>query len=226
MRPCEPNRPENAGYEGVVASLLLHGLFLFALMTIAPKLLPSLPPEDPIAVEIIAPPPPPLPPPTVAQKAPAEPVAASEPAKDTPPKPEASPETKPPDDGMIRSNQIYSGKVLARAGNEEALHDYRNLTGDEQREQLCSLEALEQIAAWNDAYKPERMVTYTFEEVRYEGNHMIADGAVFWSHDNWHRVKFDCELSDDQSTVLNLAFAVGTIVPKSDWEDYYLTQYK
>ena len=51
MRPCEPNKPESSGYGGVVASTLLHGLFLFALMTIAPKLLPSLPPEDPISIE-------------------------------------------------------------------------------------------------------------------------------------------------------------------------------
>ena len=225
MRPCEPNKPESSGYGGVVASTLLHGLFLFALMTIAPKLLPSLPPEDPISVEIIVPPPPP-PKPAASPDTPSIAPALSSPSEQAPPEPEASPKQDGPDDGMIHSSQIYSGRVLARAGNEEALHDYRNLTGDEQREQLCALEVLEQIAAWNTAYKPERMVTYTFQEVRYEGSHMIADGAVFWSHDNWHRVKFDCELSHDQSTVVNLAFAVGTIVPKSDWEDYYLTKYK
>ena len=225
MRPCEPNKPESSGYGGVVASTLLHGLFLFALMTIAPKLLPSLPPEDPISVEIIVPPPPP-PKPAASPDTPSIAPALSSPSEQAPPEPAASPKQDGPDDGMIHSSQIYSGRVLARGGNEEALHDYRNLTGDEQREQLCALEVLEQIAVWNTAYKPERMVTYTFQEVRYEGSHMIADGAVFWSHDNWHRVKFDCELSQDQSTVLNLAFAVGTIVPKSDWEDYYLTKYK
>ena len=222
MRPCEPNIQDPSGFRGFAASVLLHGLFLFALLSIAPKLLPPLEPEDPIEVDFI-----PLPPLPAAPPVQAPIIAAPAPQQAVP---ETAPAPSPPeaakDDGMVHSSRIYSGAVLTQKGNEEALTDYRNLSVDEQREQLCSLETLEQIAAWNKAYKPERMITYTFEEVIYEGNHMIANGAVFWSHDNWHRVKFDCELSPDQSKVVDLAFAVGTIVPKSDWEDHYLTQYK
>nr|WP_321526718.1 DUF930 domain-containing protein [uncultured Cohaesibacter sp.] len=202
---------------GVSVSLILHGLFILALASIAPRLLDAPQEEPPITVEIIpfVPPPPPL------TELPADPVA--EPQSIEPPK---APKVMKQPDGMIHSNRIYSEEVLQRPENAEGLRDYRNLAPDEQREQLCSLETLEQIAAWSKVYKPERMVTYSFGEVQYKGNHMIANGAVFWSHDNWHRVKFDCVLSPDQSKVESLAFAVGTIVPKSDWEEHYLTKYK
>nr|WP_319483629.1 DUF930 domain-containing protein [uncultured Cohaesibacter sp.] len=206
---------------GVSVSLILHGLFILALVSIAPRILETPQEEPPITVEIIpfVPPPPPLEAPQLA-----EPEAVPPPVEPAPP-PEP-PKAIKQSDGMIHSNQIYSGEVLQRPENEEGLRDYRNLAPDEQREQLCSLEALEQIAAWSDAYKPERMVTYSFGEVQYKGNHMIANGAVFWSHDNWLRVKFDCVLSTDQSKVESLAFAVGTIVPKSDWEEHYLNKYE
>lgn len=202
---------------GVSVSLILHGLFILALASIAPRLLDTPQEEPPITVEII----PFVPPPPLLTELPADPVAEPQPIE--PPK---APKAMKQPDGMIHSNRIYSEEVLQRPENEEGLRDYRNLAPDEQREQLCSLEALEQIAAWSNVYKPERMVTYSFGEVQYKGNHMIANGAVFWSHDNWHRVKFDCVLSPDQSKVESLAFAVGTIVPKSDWEEHYLTKYK
>ena len=224
MRPCAPDQPDMTpplrGLGGIATSLMLHGLLLGVLASLAPKLMPPLEPEEPIEVDFVLPPPKPAPPASLRAQ---DGVAAS-PAAQEPPTP--APATNRTDDGMVRSSKIYSGAVLAREGNEEALHDYRNLAPDEQREQLCSLETLEQIAAWSDAYQPERMVTYSFGDVLYEGRHMIANGAVFWSHDNWHRVKFDCEFSEDMASVVSLSFAVGTIVPKSDWEAHYLNKYK
>nr|WP_321458448.1 DUF930 domain-containing protein [uncultured Cohaesibacter sp.] len=234
MRPCEPNLTDAGynrwslrGFGTIASSLLMHGFLLLILLSIAPKLLPPIEKEDPISVEFVPPPAaPPAPPERTAAPAPAPQALAAKPQAD----PELAPENPSApvkqQDGMMHSRQIFSQAVLTQKGNEEALVDYRNLAPDEQREQLCSLETLEQIAIWSKVYKPERMVSYTFGAVRYEGAHVIANGAVFWSHGNWHRVKFDCELSTDQSKVVNLAFAVGTIVPKSDWEDYYLTEYK
>jgi hypothetical protein len=205
---------------GVSVSLILHGLFILALVSIAPRLLDAPQEEPPITVEII---PFVAPPPLEAAQL-AEPEAAPPPIE--PPIPQKAQKALKQPDGMIHSNRIYSGEVLQRPENAEGLKEYRTLALDEQREQLCALEVLEQIAAWSDAYKPERILTYSFGEVQYAGNHMIANGAVFWSHDNWHRVKFDCVLSTDQSKVESLAFAVGTIVPKSDWEEHYLTKYE
>ncbi|WP_316858985.1 DUF930 domain-containing protein [uncultured Cohaesibacter sp.] len=218
--------------QGLGLSLLLHCVLFAGLALIAPRILDPIM-EQPIAVEIIPPPIRPAPMKGSGEAnarrvlAPPAPDDASDMASG---QQEATDSGTLPEedakDGMVHARVMLSANALKVHADDETRQDFKHLTSDERREQLCALESLQQIAAWSDAYKPERMVTYTFEEVRYEEGHVIANGAVFWSHDNWHRVKFDCELSQDLSEVLSFAFAVGTIVPKEDWEAYYLTEYK
>ena len=214
----------------VILSVLLHGLLLAGLLSLVPRPLDAPEPDQRIKVDII--------PFSALQSqkvlpkatAPAIHTNKSSDSKAGAMQKNATAPTKPIQpkvkDGMIRPTTMLSASSLARKGNKEAREDFAGLSGDEQREQLCALEALEQIEAWDKSYKPERMVSYTFADVRYEGRRIIADGAAFWSHDNWHHLKFDCELSDDLSKVLSFAFLVGVIVPKRDWEQYNLTKYK
>ena len=104
---------------------------------------------------------------------------------------------------------MLATSLLSHPDNADGRRDFASITPEEQREQLCALEALEQIKAWNADYVPERMVSYTFAEVRYDAQKIIADGAAFWSRDNWHHLKFECELSADDKRVIDFDFVVG-----------------
>ena len=202
---------ENSVPQSLVLSVLFHIALLALLLSIAPKRLKDMPLENGIEVDFIA---------IDAFK-----TANPDEAIATPDKSAPIP-SKVVKDQMVRPGRMLSAGLLAHRDNAAGRRDFAGLAADEQKEQLCALEALEQIRAWDPSYHPLRMVSYTFAELRYSGNRIIADGAVFWSHDNWHRLRFDCTLSNDQSQVLSFAFRVGVIVPKDQWEAYNLTKYK
>ena len=215
--PPGPAQPAAWRLLGLVAgSMLLHAVFFCGLLLIRPD--KPVPLDiDPILVEIV----PPLPNqsnlPRLAQDTDLDlPASKQVERKDT----------KPRTGELVRPTRMLSAAALKRKGNKVARQDLGAITTDERAEQLCALEALEQIGVWNDAYKPERMVSYSFAEVRYEGTRLIADGAAFWSHDNWHRLTFDCLLDEALGKVVDFSFRVGVIVPKDQWEDHDLTRYK
>ncbi|WP_373236653.1 DUF930 domain-containing protein [Cohaesibacter celericrescens] len=229
MRLCQAYSPERSNAHSVLISVSFHGALLLGLLIIPMRQLADPEPETSIKVDVIsfdvlrsiqA---------TSNQRAKSSGAAVElsndgDLAQSDSPSPPSS--VKPAYGTLIRPTTMLSGSALARKGNAEARGDLAGITPEERREQLCALEALEQIHAWNEAYIPERMVSYSFDEVRYEGPRIIADGATFWSKDNWHRLKFECEVSDDLQRVLDFAFFVGVIVPKDQWERHNLTKYK
>lgn len=89
-------------------------------------------------------------------------------------------------------------------------------------EQLCDIEAMAQIAAHLQAFKPDRIVAYAKGDVTFASNILIANGAAFRSGQKWHELAFTCELSKDQESVQAFEFTVGRAIPKRDWERYSL----
>ena len=215
MRSCLAYNPQNSQFRSVFVSVLFHGALLLVLLSIPSHKLEAPVIEKSIKVEVIS---------FEVLKA----LQIANPNTDQP-RADAKPSTpsaKSAYGTLIRPSTMLSAAALARDDNAEARSDLAGVTPDEQREQLCAFEALEQIQAWNDKYVPQRMVSYSFADVRVEGSRLIADGATFWSKGNWHRLKFECEVSADLEKVLDFAFLVGVIVPKDQWERYNLTKYK
>ena len=218
----------------LVASLSLHGLLAYALLSVMPDIIPDADEAEEKRIEVEFIPFAQLPPPTPEPKSLPDKddgLAAASPASVTEGAPSPQEAPRLPKDfraprPMVRASRLMSSSLLADPANAEGRKEFYGLTDEEQEDQLCDLEALEQIRAWNSRYVPERMVSYTFEDVRYEGNRIIADGAAFWSKENWHRLKYDCLLSDDRKSVVDFSFLVGVIVPKDQWEQHDLTKYK
>lgn len=128
----------------------------------------------------------------------------------------------PPDDGMIRPKRLLSADVLSAAGSRRAREDLRAMAADERMVQLCDFEALEQIHAWNAAYRPETLVAHALAEVEVGDHRVTAPGAAFVSGRRWYRVEFRCEVSADLGRVTGFAFHVGTEIPRRDWRRHDL----
>lgn len=134
------------------------------------------------------------------------------------PEPEPTPET----DGMIRPTQMLSGRSLAQENNKKARLALREITGIERMEQLCVLEAMEQIQAWDKALTPDLLLSYPFEETRLKGNQLLADGAAFFAGNTWFHLSYECELDASRKEVSSFAFKVGDPVPRRQWESHNL----
>lgn len=153
---------------------------------------------------------------------PVAPAPAAEPLPaDTPPPAAATPaKPAPPRDDMIRPTTMLSARSLA--ASRQTRLALRTLAADTRIEQLCGLEAMEQVHAWRRDFQPDRIVVYAMGEPTMTGNLFEANGAAFRSHALWYAVKFSCELTADHARVAGFAFAVGEPVPRDRWEDHGL----
>jgi len=158
--------------------------------------------------------PPPLPPANEPSPVVASPVPTTQaPVQQKPAPPPAAP-------GMIRPRTMLSARSLA--GSRQTRLALRSLTSDTRVEQLCGLEAMEQVHAWQRDFQPDRMVVYAMGEPTMTGNMFEADGAAFRSRSLWYNIRFSCELTPDHARVAGFAFAVGAPVPRDNWEDHGL----
>jgi len=164
-------------------------------------------------------PPPPVPAVPVAP-APAAPGEETLPT-DAPPPTAAAPATPTqPREDMVRPTTMLSSRSLA--ASRQARLAMRTLASDTRVEQLCGLEAMEQVHAWQRDFQPDRIVVYAMGEPSLTGNRFEADGAAFRSRSLWYRIRFSCDLTTDHARVVGFAFAVGAPIPRDDWEEHGL----
>lgn len=175
-----------------------------------------------VPLSALTPPPPITPVPVPAEPAPVEtlPGGTAPETAAPPPSPQSKPAAPPVPPGMIRATTMLAARNLA--GSRQARTAMRMLTSDTRVEQLCGLEAMEQVHAWQRDYQPDRIVVYAMGEPTMTGSLFEADGAAFRSRSLWYRIRFTCELTPDRARVTAFAFAVGAAVPREDWEDHGL----
>jgi len=147
---------------------------------------PELPPEEPSPSLA---PPPVIPVPVAPEEVPA-------------PTPEEAPLA------LAHAGRLFSDTAL----NWAARKALATLAAGARFEQLCDVEAMEQIARGQPEFKPERAVAYATADTKVIGNVLIAEGAAFLSHGQWYRLSFRCETTSDHSKVVSFDFATGGIV--------------
>lgn len=192
----------------LAAAVLLHLLLALAL-ALAPDE-PSLASveESGIAVTIVAPPAPPAAAPSLPP-----PVLSTPPV----PQPQARAPAVPP--AMVAPTVMLSQKALADPRSRQARTSLATLDGSERMVQLCNLEALEQIHAWNAGFDPELVVPYATRNETVSAATVTAEGAAFRSHDAWYGLSFECRLSGGGRQVVAFRFHVGAAIPPARWAD-------
>jgi hypothetical protein len=192
---------EEAGREAFpfAASATLHAALVVALAFVLP--LPSLPPlprVESIAVELLS------------EDEIARLTTREEPAAEPSP-----PATLPalvapwePPLVLAHAETLYSDTAL----NRSARRALTRLAIEARFEQLCDVEAMEQIARSRREFRPERAVAYATADVRVSGNLMVAEGAAFLSEGQWYKLSFRCETTTDRSKVVSFDFATGGLV--------------
>ncbi|MCL6709576.1 DUF930 domain-containing protein [Pseudomonas sp. R2.Fl] len=117
--------------------------------------------------------------------------------------------------------------VLAIAGPAQALEagivrQLEALTPEERLEQRCDIEAMDRIREEQDGFRPDKVIAYTFSDPEVADTSIRAPGAVFRSKGEWYRLKYKCETGPSQLKVKSFKYKIGSIVPREDWQRYYL----
>lgn len=234
MSPGAPRDRETSW--GLSISLLLHGviggvlLFSPAVRRLEPVVEPSLSVEfvtagKPTLGVAGAPRPllvdpdgaaPPARPPTVASDRPPKVVAPAP----TPPNEAGSAR---PAGGMISATQLFSGKILASPQSRQARESLRHMAKDERIEQICNIEAQEQIRKSDPDFQPDIVIAYAMADTSATDRTLAADGGAFRSKKKWFAIRYTCEVTADLSGVASFAFRIGAAIPKRDWASHNLT---
>lgn len=208
-------RPARA-FWGVAASIALHVLLLLAALLIRPQ--PFAQEEErAIAVRIVTPSQ------LAAEAAPrAPPVLSVNPAEQARVPPVAPPAKT--SSGMVRPGTMLSARNLAHPRSKKARADLATFAIEERGVQLCNIEAMEQIAAWNKDLRPDSLVAYARANEKVAGSRIVAAGAAFHSGRKWYELAFNCDLSPAMDKVVAFEFKVGKPVPPTQWEDLGLSE--
>lgn len=83
--------------------------------------------------------------------------------------------------------------------------------------QLCTIEALEQIRRQRlDAF-PDMLVPFGPSGGFVSADGMSANGGAFRSRAKWYAVDFKCEVDAETTSVVSFSYAIGKVIPKSEW---------
>lgn len=204
-------------------SLLAHGLLLSALFWLSvPKPLP-VPPSRAIMVELIPEADVPSRPAEQAEmasasgverEAPAEPVEKLAPPQPLPVQQQA--------DGMVVATNLYAASILNDPANSEVRENFPLLADREQIIQICNIEALEQLREAGLGEPPDALVGYAFGAIEVSWLDLVADGGAFRSAGQWYHIRYRCAVAPDIRSVAAFEYALGALVPESEWEAHFL----
>lgn len=207
---------DESGFGLLTISFFLHVLFFLGMLWVPFAPLTEPEDEEEVSVTFV----------TIERPLPSPPtrMAAAEQPENVgaEPAPVSLPSTDP--DGMIRPTRMLSGSTLAQDNNQKARLALTEITADERLEQLCSLEAMEQIQAHDETLTPDLLHSYPFDEVAMTGNQLIARGAAFFAQKKWYYLQYECDLSADGKEVTAFAFKIGDPVPRRMWESHNLVE--
>jgi hypothetical protein len=198
----------------LLASLLVHITVAAGLV-----LLPGAPHREarqpmPISVEILTP----KQLETLFGPQPGDPVALQPPSPAEPDS-ETSASTEPV---VIRAETLLSGAVLADPRSAQARNALPGIARAERMEQLCNLEAMEQLHAWRAEFEPDRLVAYAASDTVISGATVVADGGAIRSRFVWYRIKYKCALTPDYAAVVAFEFQLGDPIPRREWDELNL----
>jgi len=156
---------------------------------------------------------------------PAMPQSASEPRQQASLTPPAAPPTAnaPTKSAMIKATEMLSGAMLSDSRSQETRQALAQMNVEERTVQLCSIEAMGQIAKSNSQLSPELVSSYAVSEIKFKGRVVVAQGAAFQSNGIWYNLAFSCQISSDHARVQSFEFAVGDPIPRSRWSALNLT---
>lgn len=96
------------------------------------------------------------------------------------------------------------------------------MQSDERVLQLCSIEALAQIAAADAAYDPDLLAAYSMGDIRLAARSVEADRAAFRSRGQWCGLDFKCSLTGALDAIA--AFTIGVAIPHEQWASHNLVE--
>ncbi|MEM5583858.1 DUF930 domain-containing protein [Roseibium sp. AS2] len=189
---------------------------------------PELVPQETVSVEIVTdrlvrPLPDPSP----------DPAAGLAGARPYPAEPGTASLTRPPASGRgsisaqssrtwVTATTLLAGAVMSDPRSRQASVALASLTGADKTEQICALEAMEQVRRDRPGFRPTRLAPHAFRNATRKGNTVhVAAGAVRSSR-VWYEIAYRCRLDAGGRAIAGFEYALGEPIDRALWDDHGL----
>ncbi|MCV0427976.1 MAG: DUF930 domain-containing protein, partial [Roseibium sp.] len=143
--------------------------------------------------------------------------AASLPAPET-----SGSETVAADPAWISATSFHAQDVLSDPRSAQARLALGTLVAGDRREQLCALEAMEQLRRTQPDFRPTRLAPHAFRNSFQRQNKIVVPAGAVRSNRIWYEIAYNCQLNGDGSDIESFEFALGNEIDRSLWDEHGL----
>lgn len=121
-----------------------------------------------------------------------------------------------------QATSFYAADVLSDPRSAQARLALATLVSGDRLEQLCALEAMEQLRHADPQFRPTRLAPHAFRNSVQRDTEIIASAAAVRSNRAWYGIAYRCRLSASGNAVIDFEFALGDPIDRSLWDEHGL----
>ncbi|MEM9631837.1 MAG: DUF930 domain-containing protein [Pseudomonadota bacterium] len=122
----------------------------------------------------------------------------------------------------ISATSFHANEVLSDPRSLQARLALRTLVSDDKKEQLCALEAMEQLRRMQKGFRPTRLAPHAFRNSYQKNNAIFAPAGAVRSNRVWYEIAYKCRLDENGSNIESFEFALGSEIDRSIWDEHGL----
>ncbi len=126
---------------------------------------------------------------------------------------------KEPGPEWITATRFYAAQVLSDPRSAQARQALATLVGADRADQLCALEAMEQIRQTRPGFRPTRLAPHAVRNSVTRGNTITAKAAAVRSNHVWYEIAYKCVLDTRNAHVIGFEFALGKPIKRALWDE-------
>lgn len=130
----------------------------------------------------------------------------------------SAPDWRAPHNWVV-AGTLRAAEVLKDPRSAQARRVLTMVTSQDRREQICALEAMEQVRADAAGFQPDRLMPYALKNTVQNAQLIFAPAAALRSRRNWYEITYRCRLNAAGTVVEEFEYALGPPIPQKLWDD-------
>lgn len=114
---------------------------------------------------------------------------------------------------------LLAVNALNEPGSDQAKRVLKLVSGFDRREQICALEAMEQVRENIPEYRPTRLVPYALKNTQHRGTEIFAPAGALRSDHVWYEISYRCQLNTAGDQVDGFEYVLGPPIDRKRWDE-------
>ncbi|QFT33064.1 hypothetical protein FIV00_21410 [Labrenzia sp. THAF82] len=122
----------------------------------------------------------------------------------------------------ISAKSFLAADVLKDPRSQQARVALASLTGADEHEQVCALEAMEQLRQDRPDFRPTRLAPHAFRNGFSKGSTLHVTAGAIRSNRVWYEIAYRCRLEPGSQKIVGFEYALGAEIARTLWDEHGL----